>query len=119
MVPVSILAPHWNKLLAASVLDQSSGFKDGSVRIRKTGSLLLHSAGYAPEELAIFACDFGRLAPRAGLPAASSCPGAIRRRPRPVCESVADQADRVRLRDALLAARDGRWTSGAPPAPLV
>ena len=119
VVPVSILAPHWNKLLAASVLDQGSGFPGGFDRIRKTGSLLLHSAGYAPEELAIFACDFGRLAPRAGLPAASTCPGAFRRRPRPVCGSAADQADRVRLRDALLAARDGRWTSGEPPAPLV
>lgn len=118
VVPVSILAPHWNKLLAASVLSQSSGFPGGYARVRRPGPLLRHAAGYTPEELAIFACDFGRITPRAGLPAASDCTGSFRRRPRPICGTDEDRADRVRLRDALLAARDVRWSDDGC-SPLV
>ena len=60
---------------------------------------------YAPSELAVFACDFGRLHPRPGLPALSDCPGAAALRPRSACGGADDLRDRLRLREALLAQR--------------
>jgi hypothetical protein len=109
---VAVLAPHWHKLLRSSVLPQAL-FPDGFARIRKPRPLLLHTGSFAPSELAVFACDFGRLHPRGGLPDDSTCPGAFRRRRRPDCGSSADYADRAQLRAALLAVRDRRWTEGA------
>ena len=110
VVPLAVLAPHWNKLLAASLLSAASGFPAGFARVRRPGPLLLHADGFDPTELAVFACDFGRIAPRAGLPPTSTCPGAFTRRLRPVCGSARDQAERARLRDALLSTRDVRWS---------
>jgi hypothetical protein len=110
VVPLAVLAPHWNKLLAASLLSGANGFPAGYARVRRPSSLLRDADGFAPAELAIFACDFGRVAPRDGLPPLSACPGALANRPRPVCGSERDRTERVRLRDALLAARDIRWS---------
>ena len=111
IVPVAILAPHWNHLLRASVLPRRAPYADGFARIRQPASLLRIGSSACPVELAVFACDFGRLAPRAGLPLLSTCPGAVARRPRPLCGSVGDAADRLRLHAALLAQRDGRWSA--------
>ena len=110
VVPLAILAPHWNKLLAASLLSAATGFPAGFARVRRPGPMLLHANGFTPSELAVFACDFGRIAPRGGLPPTSTCPGAFTRRSRPVCGSARDQAERARLRDALLSTRDVRWS---------
>jgi hypothetical protein len=113
LVPVAILAPHWGKLLADSVLPRGAPYADGFCRVRDPASLLAWPDASAPAELAIFACDFSRLEPRAGLPQLSACPGAIARRQRPLCGSVADALDRQRLREALLAQRGGPPPAGA------
>jgi hypothetical protein len=106
VVPVAILAPYWSKLLYASALPLSAPYSEGFVRIRSPARHLRHAGDCAPpSELAIFACDFGRLAPRLGLPPLSGCPGAFAPRPRPPCGGKADQRDRVRMREALLARR--------------
>ena len=102
VVPVSIIVPHWHKLLAASVLS-SMAYPDGFLLVRRPLPLLLHVGSYRLSELAIFECDFGRLSPREGLPAPSDCPGARLHRPRPPCCSHADFGDRSRLRERLLA----------------
>ena len=112
ILPVAILAPYWSKLLRASVLPRAAPYADGFLRIRSPGACLLHAGGYAPGELAVFACDFGRLAPRPGLPRLVECPGAFAARLRPPCGGGDDLQDRIRLREALLARRDARW-SGA------
>ncbi len=117
VLPVAILAPYWSKLLYASVLPRAAPYADGFLRIRTPNALLLHVGGYAPGELAVFACDFGRLAPCSGLPALAVCPGAFSARLRPRGGGC-DLLDRVRLREAFLARRDARW-SGAQPGPLV
>jgi hypothetical protein len=101
VVAVAIIAPHWHKLLAASVLPRRD-FPEGFLRVRQPLPLLDHAGSYRPTELAIFACDFGRLSPRTGLPPADGCPGARLRRPRPACGSHADLAERSLLREQLL-----------------
>ena len=112
IVPVSILAPHWSKLLYASALPIAAPYLDGFLRIRSPAKHLTHSGDYAPSELAVFACDFSRLDPRPGLPPLSSCPGAFAPRLRPQCGGEMDLRDRLRLREALLARR-GLFGSGA------
>ncbi len=42
-----------------------------------------------------------------GLPALSTCPGAVVPRPRTACGGAADLRDRLRLREALLAQGTG------------
>ena len=111
VVPVAVVAPHWHKLLSASVLPRLA-FPEGFLRVRNPRPELAHASGFAPSELAVFACDFGRAVPRAGRPSLSSCPGAFARRIRPECGTAADREDRVRLRASLLARRDPRWDSG-------
>jgi hypothetical protein len=54
IVPVSILACYWEKLLAASVLPLDHRGPDGFIRIRSPAPHLLHAHGFAPSELAIF-----------------------------------------------------------------
>ncbi len=63
VLPVVILALYWSKLLRASVLPWAAPYADGFLRIRAPSARLLHIGGYATGELAVFACDFGRLAP--------------------------------------------------------
>ena len=101
VVAVAVIAPHWNKLLAASVLPPLE-VPEGFLRVRNPLPLLLHAGAYRPSELAVFACDFSRLSPRAGLPEDERCPGSLLRRPRPPCGSMADFADRSLLRERLL-----------------
>ena len=113
IVPVAILAPHWNKLLSASVLPRRAPYADGFARIRDPARQLQRAGADVPAELAVFACDFGRLAPRADLLPPATCPGAFARRRRHLCGSVGDSVDRHRLREALLAQQDGRWSACA------
>ena len=89
----------------ASVLPPAAPFLEGFVRIRSPARHLLHSGGFAPSELALFACDFARLEPRPGLPPTSGCPGTLAPRPRLPCGGTADMRDRAVLREALLARR--------------
>ena len=107
LVPVAILAPHWSKLLAASVLPRRAPYADGFLRVRDTPRALSWPDPHGPAELALFVCDFSRLQPRAALPQLSSCPGASARRPRPACGSASDALDRHRLREALQAQHGG------------
>jgi hypothetical protein len=107
LVPVAILSPHWNKLLAASVLPRGAPYVDGFLRVRDPSSHLSWPDALPPAELAIFACDFGLLEPRQGLPPLSLCPGAFARRPRHLCGSPADARDRHYLREAMLAQSGG------------
>ena len=100
-VPVAITAPHWHRLVRASVLDNHPAV-DGFPRIRNSHKLLERAAGRAPRELAVFACDFSRLTPRSDLPGLSRCAGAFPRRQRPPCCSPGDLHDRRRLREAPL-----------------
>ena len=108
LVPVAIISPHWGKLLAASVLPRGAPYADGFLRVKNPSRLLSWPDVHGAAELAIFACDFGRLQPRTDLPLLSSCPGAFARRQRPLCGSAGDARDRHRLREALLAQRGGK-----------
>ena len=111
VVPVAITAPYWHKLVRASVLDLRPAV-DGFLRVRNPLRMLEYAAGKAPQELAVFACDFARLNPRADLPGLSGCAGASIRRARPACRTVGDLQDRRRLREALLS-RPAGWGSPA------
>ena len=102
VVPVAVIAQHWHKLLAASVLPPHD-FTEGFLRVRQPLPLLDHAGSYRPTELAIFACDFGRLSPRVGLPPDCDCRGALLHRPRPACGSHSYFADRSLFREQLLA----------------
>ena len=53
----------------------------GTFTLYVSTSLLDHTGSYRPTVLAIFACDFGRLSPRTGLPPVDGCPGAHLQRP--------------------------------------
>ena len=87
VVPVAVIAPHWHELLAASVLPRLA-YPDGFLRVRNPKPELLHTSGYAPSELAVFACNFERSAPRGGRPPLSPCPGAFAKRARPECSTA-------------------------------
>jgi hypothetical protein len=115
VVPVAILAPHWNKLLAASVLPRRSPYLDGFLRVRDpTRKVAWSGSSAAPAELAVFACDFGRLLPRDSLPPLSVCPGAFDRRRRHLCGSADDCRVQHRIREALLAQRAGPRPAADP-----
>jgi hypothetical protein len=88
-------------------LPRGAPYADGFRRVRDPDLLLSWPDASAPAELAIFACDFSRLEPRAGLPPLSFCPGGAARRQRHLCGSAADARDRHYLREAMLAQRCG------------
>ena len=95
VTPVVVTSPVWQKLRQASILSDPEGY----VRIRRARRLL--TGPFAHSDLAIFACDFGRLRGAAEGWSDPGCAGAFRPRPRPVCGSPADAADRRRLRAAI------------------
>ena len=115
VVQVAILAPYWSKMLYASVLPRVAPYLDGFARIRSPAAHLRHAGDFAPGELAVFACDFGLLTPRPGLPPLSSCSGAFAPRLRPPCGGDADLRDRTRLRETMLARRGDGGTGAASP----
>jgi hypothetical protein len=110
VVPVAVTAPHWHKLVRASVLDSWPAV-DGFFRVRNPHKVVVGAAGTLPSELAVFACDFSRLNPRSDLPGLCRCAGVFARRPRPACGGQGDLEDRRRLREALLS-RPAGWTGG-------
>ena len=112
VVPVAITAPYWHKLVRASVLTERPSV-DGFYRVRNPHRALEDVVGSLPSELAVFACDFSRLNPRADLPSLSRCAGAFGRRPRQPCRSHGDLDDRRRLREALLSRPEG-WEQQCP-----
>ena len=115
IVSVAVTAPYWHKLVRASVLDCRPAV-DGFFRVRNPHKVVEGAAGTLPSELAVFACDFSRLHPRADLPGPCRCAGAFARRPRPACGGHRDLEDRRRLREALLsrpAGWSGEGTGGA------
>jgi hypothetical protein len=68
---VAALQSYWGKLHAASALPRGAPYVNGFHCIRDLDSILSWPDAQAPAELAIFACDFGRLQLRAGLPSLS------------------------------------------------
>jgi hypothetical protein len=112
VIPVAILAPYLGRLLAASVLPRRSPYLDGFFRVRDPARAVDWSgSSAAPAELAVFACDFGRLSPRPSLPPLSACPGAFARRRRHLCGSADDCRVQHRIREALLAQSAGPRTA--------
>jgi hypothetical protein len=107
LVPVAALQSYWGKLHAASALPRGAPYVNGFHCIRDLDSILSWPDAQAPAELAIFACDFGRLQLRAGLPSLSRTREPRARRPRHLCGSAADARDRHYLREAMLAQRCG------------
>ena len=101
------VAPHWSKLLAASVLPRRAPYADGFLRVRDPSRALAWPDPHCLAELALFVCDFSRLQPRAALPRLPCCTGASARRPRPACGSASDALDCHRLRKALQAQHGG------------
>ncbi len=107
VVPVVNLALHWHKLLTASVLSQASGFPDGIARVRRP-SLAFGTLTATPRP--------NWLSLRVTLVSSPRAMACLRRSPAPedsragpdaACGSMEDMADRLRLREALLAATDG------------
>lgn len=106
VVPLAVTSPHWQKLLRASVLDNSERY----LRVRDVSVNISHGSADDPSELAVFVCDFGASGvERADYGVVSGCPGAVARRIRRPCGGGEDEADRRRLRDVLLrqVAEDG------------
>lgn len=112
VVPVAVTAPYWHKLVRSSLLDSKPAV-DGFFRVRNPQKSVEGATGALPSELAVFACDFSRLHPRADLPGPHRCAGFSAQRPRPPCRSHGDLADRRRLREAMLS-RPAGWPDGAP-----
>jgi len=54
VVPLAVTAPHWQKLLRASVVANS----DRYLRVRNVSMSVSHSTADDPRELAVFMCDF-------------------------------------------------------------
>jgi hypothetical protein len=112
VVPLAVTSPQWQKLLRASVVNNA----DRYLRVRDVQASVRHGSADDPSELAVFLCDFGRNGGFADRMFVAGCPGAVERRARVPCGGVEDEADRRRLRDALLrlVAEDGpRGTVGA------
>jgi len=93
--PVVVTSPVWQKLRQASVLRNEEGY----VRVWRPARLLSGAFPYA--DLAIFACDFGRLRGAADGWCDPGCARAFRHRPCPLCGPDADASDRLRLRSAI------------------
>lgn len=98
VVPLAVTAPHWQRLLRASVVDTRERF----LRVRNARAQLVHATADDPQELAVFFCDFGDKRRESDLGASGGCVGAVARRVRRPCGSKEDEGDRRRLRAELL-----------------
>jgi len=105
VVPLAITAPHWQKLLKFSVVDNAERY----LRVRHARSSVRHGSGHEPNELAVFMCDFGSAAGAADWSPCAGCVGMVARRVRRPCGGGRDEEDRRRLREELLrlVAEDG------------
>jgi hypothetical protein len=77
LVPVAILALHWGRLLATSVLPRCPPYTDGFRRVQDPAAFLSWSEPAPAAELAIFACEFCRLELRVGHWASLRSPPAL------------------------------------------
>jgi len=98
VVPLAVTAPHWQKLLRASVVANS----DRYLRVRNVSMSVSHSTADDPRELAVFMCDFRGMRDEADSVVVGDCAGAYARRRRALCGSREDEEDRRRLRAELL-----------------
>ena len=98
VVPLAVTAPHWQKLLRASVVANA----DRYLRVRNVPMSVSHSTADDPSELAVFVCDFKGLSGDADSDVIGACAGAYARRGRVPCGSREDEEDRRRLRAELL-----------------
>ena len=99
IVPVSVSAPYWSRLLAASLIREDPGY----VRVNDAAHFLLHADSYSVPTLAVFAVDF-RGTSDPDLPCQNVCPGCGMEhlaRGRGGSSAKQDNVDRVRLRSAL------------------
>ena len=105
VVPLAVTAPHWQKLLRASVVNNAERY----LRVRDVRASVRHVSADDPSELAVFVCDFRVRAPDTDRTLGAGCVGAFARRVRLPCGGAEDEVDRRRLRDELLrlAAEDG------------
>ena len=103
VVPLSVNAPYWNKLLRASVLRDSQGYV--AVRHQQQAALGSDAAG----DLAIFPVDFwGEMSRLRGDSCVPRCGREALFRGRPRLGSAADQADRARILAELRSTLRGR-----------
>jgi len=98
VVPLAVTAPHWQKLLRASVVANP----DRYLRVRNVSQSVLHSTADDPSELAVFVCDFKGMRDVADSAVVGACAGAYARRRRALCGGREDEEDRRRLRAELL-----------------
>jgi hypothetical protein len=105
VVPLAVTAPHWQKLLRFSVVDNA----DRYLRVRNARASVRHGSPHDPNELAVFVCDFRSAADASDLSSVAGCPGAVARRVRGQCGGGRDEEDRRRLQEELLrlVAEDG------------
>jgi hypothetical protein len=111
VVPLSVAAPWWSKLLRASVHTNTAGY----VRLRHQQDAPRDSD--VASDLALFPVDFAPQQSRLRQPDSPPCAGAALFRGRPPTGSPTDSADRARIHDALsdLASHLRRPTSPAGP----
>lgn len=99
IVPFSITASFWRRLLEAAlpVDDRGSPF----VHLRSLSELLVSPERYKGTSLAMFAADFSRLRPRQANLFVPGCGQEGAQRGRPLHGSPQDQADRLRIHQAV------------------
>jgi len=100
IVPVAVSAPYWSRLLAASLIREEPGY----IRINDAAHFLLCAGSYSVPTLAVFAVDFlptGDPALRGRL-SSPACGSEHLARGRGGSFAAQDNADRARLRSALL-----------------
>ena len=99
VVPASITAPYWGRLLAASLVRTNPGY----IMIPNAAKVLRNAGAYGVQKLAVFAVDFRRTASNGfRMPSSPACGSECAARGRSNPGSWADEADRARLRLALL-----------------
>jgi len=99
IVPAAVTAPYWGRLLAASLIRTNPGY----ISIAQAASVLRHTGSYGVQKLAVFVVDFRRAAvARVQLPSSPGCGLECAARGRANPGALADDADRARLKAALL-----------------
>jgi hypothetical protein len=111
LVPHSITAPYWSRLVAASITGPGPWRS-----IPDPGAHLAFSGAFRPQALAVFALDFHPPASGADHPLSPPCGQEHRLRPRPSWQSPADDTDRGRIEAELRSALAQHAFSGLDSA---